>query len=136
MSRGTCRGVPMADAPYARVAHSYETRRRRRLASARGMPSYLCYIIWSTCRHTLTGIALLLLKYISNNTRPKAGDISIMDFPSSFAASNRHRLRSRLHYRRSAQHTHITIPLEKTYIDALRGMCFPSLAGCFLCFTA
>ncbi|AQK98940.1 hypothetical protein ZEAMMB73_Zm00001d012148 [Zea mays] len=73
----------MADAPYARVAHSYETRRRRRLASARG-------------------------------------DISIMDFPSSFAASNRHRLRSRLHYRRSAQHTHITIPLEKTYIDALR----------------
>ncbi|ONM36878.1 putative replication protein [Zea mays] len=76
----------MADAPYARVARSYETRRHNRLASARG-------------------------------------DRSIMDFPSSFAASNRHRLRSRLHYRRSAQHTHITIPLEKTYIDALRGAC-------------
>jgi hypothetical protein len=61
VSRGTCRGVPMSDALYARVAHSYETRRRRRLGSARGMSSYLCYIIWSTCRHTLNGIALLLL---------------------------------------------------------------------------
>jgi hypothetical protein len=37
VSRGTCCGVPMADASYARVACSYETRRRRRLASARGM---------------------------------------------------------------------------------------------------
>jgi hypothetical protein len=39
VSRGTCRGVPMADAPYARVARSYETRRHRRLAGARGMLS-------------------------------------------------------------------------------------------------
>ncbi|KAL5662342.1 hypothetical protein ACJX0J_029467, partial [Zea mays] len=35
VSRGTYHGVHMADAPYARVARSYETRRRRRLASAR-----------------------------------------------------------------------------------------------------
>jgi hypothetical protein len=37
VSRGTCRGVPMT--PYARVARSYETRRRRHLAGARGMSS-------------------------------------------------------------------------------------------------
>jgi hypothetical protein len=39
VSRGTYHGVRMADAPYARVARSYETRRRSRLASARGMLS-------------------------------------------------------------------------------------------------
>ena len=50
------------------------------------------------------------------------GSTPIMSFPSALAASNRRRRRSRVHHMVPDEPLSTTLPLDRSYVDALKGV--------------
>ncbi|ONM15141.1 Helicase [Zea mays] len=113
----------MSNSPCVRVARRHEAKRPRHSAFAQD-----CLVFETADGHRIfhaeAEIDSSNLPGTSNQPIPALqeppGSTSIMSFPSALAASNRQRRRSRVRHMVADEPLSITLPLDKSYVDALK----------------
>jgi hypothetical protein len=72
--------------------------------------------------HVCSAITSTKKQYGVSDAYVGIGSRSIMSFPSALAASNRRRRRSRVHHLVPDEPLSTTLPLDRSYVDALKGV--------------